>query len=675
MREFCKLSSLLKVSMLYFALLLILSCRKELSSDFQLSKPLDNKIASSTQSNSSQTIPAEADAYVNDGNLANNNYGGLTYLVAKDDTKNYKREIFMKFNLSTLLANQIESAQVDLVGGVVNTGESNAKWQYYITDANWNESTITWNNTPTIGNMIGEVAGRLKYEGSVVSFNIPKEILTEVFNSSSKILSIKIVAKKINVSGSSFYSDFVSKESQNIDYRPKLIVNYRSENFQIPYSRNIVFNNDGFNQFLSDLQDVSSKSRVTDLYENQANAALQHVPTPFSSLYPSEELKAAASSAATTESGYVKALAFKILATTSVQERQPYLDKAASILKAWAKVNVTSWHRPNETALFGMYEGYSIIRSSLPITDRDTIDNWIRNRAKVQSNNFTVKSSAPNNVNNWEAQRLAFLIYSGYILEDQQLISRAKTEYSGFLNTYLLVDGKTYDYTHRGAFAYHSYGLWSIAHFLQAIYAFEGGEVFTNILNQKNTKGLALVDAIKFWEPYLCGLYHDEFKTSSFSSERNGSRRGRYNPAGDMYVMDKLVGFFPNRLSTYMLMLKTDKNRFSNLATYISTLGNISVFETVNGAQAEFYKHCSYGVRLGGLGVGGYTLEKLIANGIPNNDLSSLKVPNTLQVLLFDGDFKDEATAGGQIKVIVSDTNCLTNIFNDMASSVIVIYN
>ncbi|WP_130735220.1 beta-1,3-glucanase family protein [Flavobacterium sp. J27] len=81
---------------------------------------------------------------------------------------------------------------------------------------------------------------------------------------------------------------------------------------------------------------------------------------------------------------------------------------------------------------------------------------------------------------------------------------------------------------------------------------------------------------------------------------------------------------------------------------------------------ATVYKHCNYGGYAIGLDVGNYTLGQLQAKGVLDNDISSLKVQNGYEVVLYAND-----NFSGTSIIVGSDDTCLVdNNFNDVATSV-----
>ncbi len=83
---------------------------------------------------------------------------------------------------------------------------------------------------------------------------------------------------------------------------------------------------------------------------------------------------------------------------------------------------------------------------------------------------------------------------------------------------------------------------------------------------------------------------------------------------------------------------------------------------------ASVHEHCGYGGYGVSLPVGSYSLAQLLARGIGNDALSSLRVSPGYQVTLY----QDDNFAGRSVTK-TADTSCLVNDgFNDLASSVVV---
>lgn len=106
-----------------------------------------------------QTINPSDDTYVQDGVNANSNYGTTSKLVIKsilEDT-DYKRKSYMKYDFSTYSENTISNAKLRLYVSEVNTDPVRVIKLYGISDVTWNESTLTWNNAPTVATYLGSI--------------------------------------------------------------------------------------------------------------------------------------------------------------------------------------------------------------------------------------------------------------------------------------------------------------------------------------------------------------------------------------------------------------------------------------------------------------------------------------------------------------------------------------
>lgn len=82
------------------------------------------------------------------------------------------------------------------------------------------------------------------------------------------------------------------------------------------------------------------------------------------------------------------------------------------------------------------------------------------------------------------------------------------------------------------------------------------------------------------------------------------------------------------------------------------------------------YKDCNYTGFSGGLAVGDYNLARLQALGVQDDDISSLRITQGYQAILY----QDDNFTGGST-VINSDNSCLNTIWNDKVTSIRVITN
>ena len=102
-------------------------------------------------SNPSQSLPAAADSYVQNGSSANTNYGTATTLLVKNDSSSGNTRVtYLSFNLSSITGT-ITGASLELYGGTGSgtTGDTDTAWSVATTPA-WTETGITYNNRPAL---------------------------------------------------------------------------------------------------------------------------------------------------------------------------------------------------------------------------------------------------------------------------------------------------------------------------------------------------------------------------------------------------------------------------------------------------------------------------------------------------------------------------------------------
>jgi hypothetical protein len=113
---------------------------------------------------------------------------------------------------------------------------------------------------------------------------------------------------------------------------------------------------------------------------------------------------------------------------------------------------------------------------------------------------------------------------------------------------------------------------------------------------------------------------------------------------------------------TYSITAKATDN---SGAVTTSSAVSITVQPT---SVATVYQHCNYDLSgyAVNLAVGSYTTQQMVALGIKDNDISSVKVQSGYQVILYDGD-----NFTGNSLVITADNSCVVgNNFNDITSSI-----
>ena len=116
--------------------------------------------------NNQVNINVEQDSYIRGGSNSNKNYGTESSLVVKESRSNnkYSRISYLNFNLSSV-SGMITSAKLHIHGRV--SSGSSFDVDVYETDDNWEETTIKWNNAPSISSNLGSFSVR---GGSVTEY-------------------------------------------------------------------------------------------------------------------------------------------------------------------------------------------------------------------------------------------------------------------------------------------------------------------------------------------------------------------------------------------------------------------------------------------------------------------------------------------------------------------------
>ncbi|OOG16485.1 hypothetical protein BWD42_19800 [Sphingobacterium sp. CZ-UAM] len=662
-------------SIVYLGVILAMTgCQKDLLRKETLSSALTKKALAANIAEEIDLVPA-GDAYVQDGSSAGTNYGGNTWLIAKDDAPGYRRVIYLRFDLTPLSgASTIQAARIELVGGVSNAADTaNAKWSYYTTtDKDWDEKTINWNNAPTAGTKIGEVNGKFKVNNSVVYFDIPASVLQNALDTDGK-LSIKIEAQRKVAGTPSFYSDFQSKETQNVDLRPRLKVNYigTSSGF---YS-NLVMDKVTFDSIQFELStSAQAQALINDQVTLKANQALSAAPAPVTKISDPD-----GKNKVQTDAAKVYSLALQYFLFQEQANAGQYVDKAKEFLLSWAAVNAATSQTPDESIYLPFLTGYSLIRAKIDANSRMTIDNWLRTRY-----NFYKTQSV--RTNNWETIRNLLMIDIAYILNDGTLINQATSDFSTHHNKNYRADGASVDFLGRDAFAYHVYDMEFIGQIGRTFYIKRGRHMLDSLVNHRATKwvnlrinpndtpvlGGSIRDAVSFMAPYVLdpdNNVHLEFVNTEWAPDKTRSDYNKpFNAAGSSYAFVQMASIMKSEMFGFLKKLNPSFNRYTDLRYYINSYG--PSLSTSPMANVTLYGDIPFRGWYKQLGIGSYSLTDLQGLGVTNDQLSSISIPKGFKVTLYEnGDFTGNSVLLTGHTIDLSILN-----FNDKTSSLLIEY-
>lgn len=160
-----------------------------------------------------QVIQASGDSYVDDG-YPTTNYGTIAAMAVKDSTSGYNRISYVKFDVGSYQG-PVHRAYITL-HPVVYPG-ANTTCEAHVVTTSWNESTITWNNQPTIGSSLGTWV--LPTSSSPpIEIDVTAEVLAAV-TGANKTVSIAISAVT-----SHYYLSYGTRERTYAPDRPTLTI-------------------------------------------------------------------------------------------------------------------------------------------------------------------------------------------------------------------------------------------------------------------------------------------------------------------------------------------------------------------------------------------------------------------------------------------------------------------
>jgi hypothetical protein len=156
-----------------------------------------------------------ADTYGRDGTNANNNFGAETNFIVKSDVTGNNRQSYLRFDFANFNGS-IAKAEVKIYPTSVNAGSGIIHAAGVLTDNSWGETTLTWNNRPTIST---EIATWTPTAASFVIFDVTGQVQNAL--TTDKKLSLRLYGK---TTGTDQGANYASKENTTVSYRPVLII-------------------------------------------------------------------------------------------------------------------------------------------------------------------------------------------------------------------------------------------------------------------------------------------------------------------------------------------------------------------------------------------------------------------------------------------------------------------
>lgn len=164
------------------------------------------------------TILAVADAYVNGGASATNNYGAASTLQIKNSTSpDGQRQAYLRWNIAGCSAG-LQQARIRLTPVAVGTNG----YENGLTLAagnNWSEAALTWDNQP---------GGGKRFATWVPAADVPVEMVVtpQVLTALAADGQLSVELFALNNNGGSGVASYASREHVNAAIRPQLLLIY-----------------------------------------------------------------------------------------------------------------------------------------------------------------------------------------------------------------------------------------------------------------------------------------------------------------------------------------------------------------------------------------------------------------------------------------------------------------
>ena len=166
------------------------------------------------------TLTPVADAYVQGGTSAGNNFGTATSLQTKDITaSDVNRESFLRWDLSGV-SGKIVQAKVRLAGTAASQA-GNESCATLVSSDTWSETTVTFNNKPASGKLFAQW---LPATGQPVEFSVTPQVADTLLGDGK--LSLRILSTD-NYGGAGNVT-YASRENSTAANRPQLILTFEN---------------------------------------------------------------------------------------------------------------------------------------------------------------------------------------------------------------------------------------------------------------------------------------------------------------------------------------------------------------------------------------------------------------------------------------------------------------
>lgn len=243
-----------------------------------------------------------------------------------------------------------------------------------------------------------------------------------------------------------------------------------------------------------------------------------------------------------------------------------YLDKATEFLLAWSQTNKATGDPIDETKLEDMITGYDLVRSEIPSSKRDLIDQWMDSVAQAELNSKSSKPGRGTAINNWNSHRIKIITLVAYTLHAARYDSTIRAEWEKQLAVNLNPDGTTLDFVERDAFHYHIYDLEPLLTTAIILYRATG----KNYFDYQTPKDAALRKSVDFMVPFMTGeKTHGEFVNSTVPFDRQRAQNHEkgyiagtpFEPKTGLFALS-LAAFFDPAYKTAIRQVAGDETNW-----------------------------------------------------------------------------------------------------------------